>query len=144
MFSASALGSTSLCRIDVSCESIKISLQASSDGKTNRMARRYGAERMIVVSFDRKVSSKAVKHVIDGGVWVNGTVFHFLGCSSSGLKIRTCYMFQGSRTEIESVLAECFVMKKDTPATSKRMKRIGMLFSELKLTSVVVEDKNVN
>ena len=134
--------STSLCRIDVSCESIKISLQASSDGKTNRMARRYGAERMIVVSFDRKVSSKAVKHVIDGGVWVNGTVFHFLGCSSSGLKSRTCYMFQGSRTEIESVLAECFVMKKDTP-TSKRMKRIGMLFSELKLTSVVVEDKNV-
>lgn len=97
-----------------------------------------------MVSFDRKVSSKAVKHVIDGGVWVNGTVFHFLGCSSSGLKIRTCYMFQGSRTEIESVLAECFVMKKDTPATSKRMKRIGMLFSELKLTSVVVEDKNVN
>ncbi|KAL5489393.1 hypothetical protein EMCRGX_G018482 [Ephydatia muelleri] len=133
---------TALCRLDVSCESIKISLPAPSDGKTNRMAHRYGAEKMIVVSFDRKVSPRVVKHVIDGGVWVNGTVFHFLGCSSSGLKSRTCYMFQGSKGEIERMLAECFVMKKDTP-TSKRMKRIGMLFSELKLTSVVVVDKDV-
>ena len=137
-----SLCSTSLCRIDVSCESIKISLQVTNDGKTNRMAHRYGAEKMIVVSFDRKVSTKVVKHVIDKGVWVNGSVFNFLGCSSSGLKSRTCYMFQGSKNEIERVLAECFVMKKDTP-TSKRMKRIGMLFSELKLTSVVVVDNNV-
>ena len=133
---------TALCRLDITSETIRISLSVSNDGKTNRMAHRYGAEKMIVVSFDRKMSPNAVKHVISEGVWVNGTVFNFLGCSSSGLKSRTCYMFQGSKHEVEKVLAECFVMKKDTPV-SKRLKRIGMLFSELKLTSVIVPDSDV-
>ena len=80
----------------------------SSETKTNRMVDRYGEDHFILLDFEnRDVPAELVQKVLLKGVLVNGEEYHFLGCSSSGLKKRTCYMLRGSKKDVETVLREC-------------------------------------
>ena len=45
-----------------------------------------------------------VQKMLLGGILVNGLEYNFLGCSSSGLKSRKCFMWRGPKEEVESIL----------------------------------------
>ena len=110
--------------------------------QTNRMLDRYGSDSFIIFDFSRKVETATVRGILRGGVTINGEEYHFIGCSSSGLKERTCYMFKGSLTDVNQVLEECgsFLSIK---SRYKRLKRIGLLFSSATPTHIEVLDDRV-
>ena len=110
--------------------------------QTNRMLDRYSSNSFIIFDFSRKVEAATVRKILRGGVTINGEEYHFIGCSSSGLKERTCYMFKGSPTDIDQVLEECgsFLSIK---SRYKRLKRIGLLFSSATPTQIEVPDDRV-
>ena len=53
----------------------------------------------MLVDFHRKVLAESVIKMLKQGVWVNSEENQFLGCSSSGLRKRTCYMLQGTKED---------------------------------------------
>ncbi len=61
-------------------------------------------------------------------VFIGGSEFSLLGCSSGGLKQRKCVLWRGPPAEAEAVLAECGRFHR-LGAVSKRMARVGQLFS---------------
>ena len=110
--------------------------------QTNRMIDRYGSDSFIIFDFSRKVEEATVRRILRGGLTINGEEYQFIGCSSSGLKERTCYMFKGSRADVNLVLEECgsfsFIKSR-----YKRLKRIGLLFSSASPTRIEVPDDKV-
>ena len=131
-----------LHQVEVTTENIITSFYYFTKGRTNRMVHRYGCDDLLLLSFHRKVSPQIVLWVLQCGLWVNGEEYRFLGSSSSGLKNRTCYMIRGSKERVTEVRNECGQFSK-IKSVSKRLKRIGMLFSEVRPTNVVVQDENV-
>ncbi len=89
------------------------------------------------MNFGKKVESAVVRKVLNGGIFINGEEFHFIGCSSGGLKSRTCYMFKGSQDDVKQIWAECgdFSLIK---SRYKRLKRIGLLFSSAIPTGIEI------
>ena len=110
--------------------------------QTNRMLDRYGSNSFIIFDFSRKVEAATVRKILRGGVTINGEEYHFIGCSSSGLKERTCYMFKGCPTDINQVLEECGSFS-SIKSRYKRLKRIGLLFSSATPTHIEVPDDRV-
>ena len=108
----------------------------------DRMVNRYGASKFVWLEFDRKVAANTVVHFLTYGMYIDGEEYQFIGCSQGGIKNRHCYMFKGSVELVEKVLAECgqFNIIK---STSKRLKRIGLLFSKATPTEVAVAEKDV-
>lgn len=110
--------------------------------QTNRMLDRYGSDSFIIFDFSRKVEVATVRGILQGGLTINGEEYQFIGCSSSGLKERTCYMFKGSCADVDLVLEECgsfsFIKSR-----YKRLKRIGLLFSSASPTRIEVPDDKV-
>ncbi len=78
-----------------------------------------------------------VRKVLNGGVFINGEEFHFIGCSSGGLKSRTCYMFKGSQNDIKQIWTECGKFSA-IKSRYKRLKRIGVLFSSATPTGIKI------
>ena len=145
-FNISRPSSSSSCvylrQIQVTNDCIQLSYTIFSQGKTNRMVDRYGQD-LLVLCFDSKVSPSLVQSILRPGILVNGKLYNFLGCNSSGLRSRTCYMFCGRKKQVEQVRSDCGDFSA-IPSVSKRLKRIGMLFSEVKLTGVVITDDDVH
>ena len=127
-----------LRQVKITNENVCTSYDTFAPGHTNRMLDRYGQD-LLVLCFDYKVSPKIVSDILRPGILINGEDYNFLGCSSSGLKSRTCYMFRGTKQRIGKVRKECGDFTR-IPTVSKRLKRIGMLFSEVKLTNFAVHD----
>jgi hypothetical protein len=120
-----------------------IELTFSHFEKTNRIVQRYGSDSFIMVTFDMKVNSKVVRDILNKPVFLNGIQYSFLGCSSSGLKQRKCYMYKGDIAAVEKVLDECGSFK-SIKSVSKQLKRISQLFSSGIPTELNVEDDNVS
>lgn len=131
-----------LRRMEISPHSIKLSFSPFSRGETNRMVDRYGKESFVLLDFHKEVPANVVERILCQGVWVNGEEFQFLGCSSSGLKTRTCYMLRGNIGDVQAVLKECGDFSA-IPSVSKRLSRIGLLFSAVRPTNVEVLDDEV-
>lgn len=110
--------------------------------QTNRIIDRYGQNCLLLVNFHQKVASGLVQRVLFDGILVNGKKYNFLGCSSSGLKDRKCYMLCGSVEDVKRVWRECGEFR-SIKSVSKCLKRIGLLFSAAWPTNVCVADKNV-
>lgn len=110
--------------------------------QTNRMLDRYDSNSFIIFDFTKKVEAAVVRNILRGGVTINGDQYHFIGCSSSGLKERTCYMFKGSPTDVDQVLEECGSFS-SIKSRYKRLKRIGLLFSSATPTHIEVPDDRV-
>ena len=110
--------------------------------QTNRMVDRYGEDSFVLLQFHMKLSEVYIREVLQQGIFVNGEEYRFLGCSSSGLKSKKCYLFKGDVERVETVLSECGNFNKIN-MVSKRLKRIGLLFSVAINTGVVVPDNKV-
>ena len=108
----------------------------------DRMVDRYGTSKFVHLEFDKNVPADTVIHFLTYGMYIDGEEYQFIGCSQGGIKARHCYMFKGSVEEVEKVLAECgqFAVIK---STSKRLKRIALLFSKATPTEVTVPEGDV-
>eukprot|EP01061_Rhynchopus_euleeides_P038471 TRINITY_DN65_c1_g1_i2.p1 TRINITY_DN65_c1_g1~~TRINITY_DN65_c1_g1_i2.p1 ORF type:complete len:1815 (+),score=482.44 TRINITY_DN65_c1_g1_i2:105-5549(+) len=102
----------------------------ASEAAQNRFMGKFrdARSRMCVFSFHPKVPAKMVRNLLDQGVYIDGKAFWFLGCTSSGMKQRRCYLYQGTVQEIDGLLAQCGNFAQ-IPKMSKRLARIGLLFS---------------
>ena len=110
--------------------------------QTNRMVDRYGEENFVLLQFHAKLHNSYIRDVLRQGIYVNGEEYQFLGCSSSGLKGRKCYMLKGRVEDVTEVLEQCGNFKK-IKMVSKRLKRISQLFSVAIKTGVIVPDDKV-
>ena len=110
--------------------------------QTNRMLDRYGSDNFILFDFSRKVESATVRDILRNGITINGEEYQFIGCSSNGLKERTCYMYRGSSDDVEKVLKECGTFT-SIKSRYKRLKRIGLLFSSATPTRIEIPDDKV-
>ena len=133
--------------MQVTVRSISIDQEISATSmkhfeQTNRMLDRYGSDSFIIFDFSRKIVAATVRGILRGGVTINGEEYQFIGCSSSGLKERTCYMFKGSPTEVNQVLEECGSFS-SIKSRYKRLKRIGLLFSSATPTRIEIPDDRV-
>ena len=133
--------------MQVTVRSISIDQEISTTSmkhfeQTNRMLDRYGSDRFIIFDFSRKIVAARVCGILCGGVTINGEEYQFIGCSSSGLKERTCYMFKGSPNDISQVLEECGSFS-SIKSRYKRLKQIGLLFSSATPTHIEIPDDMV-
>ncbi|KAK3748423.1 hypothetical protein QZH41_005767 [Actinostola sp. cb2023] len=110
-------------------------------GECNRFIERHGADKLVILAFDMSVKSTVVQKMLLHGVTVNGELYSFLGCSSSGLKERKSFMWKGSQKDADAIIAENGEF--DEKSVSKRMARISLLFSAIKLTSISVYKEEV-
>ena len=117
-------------------ESITTSYQRQEG---NRMMSRYNSDQFVTVTFDRFLKSELIISILSNGVRINGAECHFLGCSTGGVKERTCFLLKGPANHVKEVLQECgsFV---DIKSPSKMLKRIGLLFSKCQQTHVTPVD----
>ena len=108
----------------------------------DRMVDRYGTSKFVRLEFDKNVEASTVVHFLNYGMYIDGEEYQFIGCSQGGIKNRHCYMFKGSVELVKEVLAECgqFSVIK---STSKRLKRIGLLFSKATPTEVTIPEGDV-
>ena len=72
-------------------------------------------------------------------MFIRGEEYSFLGCSSGGLKERKCYLWRGPEEEVETLLKECGQFDK-LKTVSKRMARVGQLFSGVFPSGVLLEE----
>ena len=104
-----------------------------SKGETNRFIHRYGVQNLALVEFHITVKANIVESMLKTGIVINGSLYSFLGCSSKGLKERKCYLWKGSEKEVQDRLLENGAFEKIS-SLPKRMARIGLLFSAVRLT----------
>lgn len=103
----------------------------------------YGAENFLVVHFNFKMKPKDIAAILSKGIDLGGGNFQFIGCSSSGLKKRSCYMMKGTAEEVKRVRdVECgqFASIGSIP---KKLKGIGLLFSNATPTSIEVRNGSI-
>ena len=142
LLTPAATSTISVPTVNIRTDSIELTFSLIDKGKTNRMIDRYGIEQFVLVSFDGRVSYKTVCDILNKGVWINGNEYQFLGCSSSGLKQRKCYMFKGDLKTVGKVLKECGSFE-SIKSVSKQLKRIGQLFSAAVPTGVSITGEQV-
>ncbi len=132
----------SLRRVEIGPRSISLSFYPFTRGETNRMVDRYDKESFVLLNFHKELAADVAVKILRKGVCISGEEFQFLGCSSSGLKSRTCYMLCGTPGDVQNVLKECGNFSA-IKSVSKRLSRIGLLFSAVKSTNVEVLDEHV-
>ena len=134
-----------VCRENVRCIDVDQEISFTTFKyfeQTNRMLDRYGNDNFIIFDFSRKVEAATVRKVLRGGIIVNGDEYQFIGCSSNGLKERTCYMFRGSLCDVDRLLEECGSFS-SIKTKYKCLKRIGLLFSSATPTRIEIPDDKV-
>lgn len=120
---------------------VKESFTLLPKGMRNRMVDRYGAKEFLLVHFNAKMREKDVVEILSKGIFMDGHPFHFIGCSSSGLKKRSCYLMRGTVEEVEKVRdVECAQFA-STTSIPKKLKGIGLLFSNACPTGVDVRSE---
>ncbi|KAI6654778.1 Regulator of nonsense transcripts 1 [Oopsacas minuta] len=127
---------------DLNPGEILLSYPPMDSFQTNRMVDRYGEDNFVLLQFHSKLPNSYIRDVLRKGVYVNGDEFQFLGCSSSGLKGRKCYLLKGNIEDVRVVLEQCGNFSK-IKMVSKRLKRISQLFSVAMKTGVMVPDDKV-
>ena len=127
---------------DLNPGEILLSYPPMDSFQTNRMVDRYGEDSFVLLQFHSKLPNSYIRDVLHKGLFINGEEFQFLGCSSSGLKGRKCYLLKGNVEDVRVVLEQCGNFSK-IKMVSKRLKRISMLFSVAMKTGVDVPDDKV-
>ncbi|XP_045213518.2 uncharacterized protein LOC123564206 [Mercenaria mercenaria] len=111
-------------------------------GETSRFIVREGHDHLICLKFDISVKATFVQKMLLGGLFVNGCQYSFLGCSASGLKSRKCFMYQGNARDVEQILLRHGDFS-SIRTVSKRLARIGLLFSGIFPTTVTVAEEDI-
>lgn len=126
----------------ITTKGIQCEFYQYSTRERDRMVDRYGTDKFVRLEFDRNIEANTVVHFLSFGIYIDGEEYQFIGCSQGGIKNRHCYMFKGSVDDVEKVLAECGQFT-DIKSTSKKLKRIGLLFSKATRTDVIISEKDV-
>lgn len=89
----------------ISCTTSEVyhSFISSVPGKTSRFLEENDKGRLFVVEFSPDIPSSDVYNVLVSGVRIQGEKYNFIGCSSSGLKKRKCYLWRGSASDADAV-----------------------------------------
>ncbi|KAH3869364.1 uncharacterized protein LOC127868002 isoform X2 [Dreissena polymorpha] len=110
--------------------------------KVNRFFSRFGYKQLLCLHFDNNFPSKRAEELCLKGVKVNGKAYEFLGCSTAGIKQRKCFMWQGTRDEVVSILKECGEFG-ELKTVSQYLGSISLLFSDVQLTPIIVKEKQI-
>lgn len=112
-------------------------------GRTNRFMTRYplADDKLIQLYFHISVRSERVQNMLLNGVTVNGENYSFLGCSSEGLKFRRCFMWKGTEDQVMAIIKANGDF--DQNVVSKRMARFGLLFSEVLMTHIEINNEQM-
>ena len=111
-------------------------------GKINRIVDKYGTANLFILHFEMRILPIIAEVMLKNGVLINGEMYSLLGCSSSGLKDRKCYLWRGSNLDADRVREEngCFSKLKTTP---KQMTRFSLLLSNVQKTRVEVTENQI-
>lgn len=135
----------SIQTIDIYLEEDQIRAKAGRTsfprGFTNRFVDRYGSKQFALINFDAGVSSRKIQVILATGVIIDSVLYSFLGCSSTGLKNRKCYLWRGSKEEAANVVQENGDFRGFT-SVSKMTSRVGLLFSGCKM-AIRISSKKV-
>eukprot|EP00978_Attheya_sp_CCMP212_P042524 scaffold260436_cov51-Attheya_sp.AAC.2 len=112
-------------------------------GKVNRFLDQYGSNHVVIIEFDYELPAKVVSEVLCDGVKIRGRTYSFLGCSSSGLKKRKCYLWEGTASDAERIRQENGNFAK-IKTVSKRIARFSLLLTNavptnIKPSNIIVE-----
>ena len=105
----------------------------------SRFTGKYGFENLVAFHFDQKLRPTEVQKILLGKIYINGDQFSFLGCSSIGLKSRNVFLWRGTKEDVKKIFEESGNFEK-IPSKSKRMARWGLLFSEVYITDICLDD----
>jgi len=128
--------------LEITTNAIEFKYYRYNPKEKDRMVNRYGANNFIRLEFHKRVEPSNARRVLQYGVHVDGEEYQFIGCSQAGIKDRHCYMYKGSVKDVESILTECGHFEA-IKSTSKRLKRIGLLFSKAIPTEVKVSKEDL-
>ena len=118
-------------------------IELSSDKvATSRFTDKYGFENLASIHFDQKLRPTEVQKILLGKIYINGDQFSFLGCSAIGLKSRNVFLWRGSKEDVKKIFADAGNFEKIS-SKSKRMARVGLLFSEVYITDIQIDDSNI-
>lgn len=110
--------------------------------KKGRFFQKIPTEELFCLEFDMKLSPNDVRKILLGKIYVNGHEFAFLGCSSTGMKIRKAFLMKGDKKSVENKLAACGEFEK-IQSVSKRLARITLLFSSVYLTNIEIKNDDI-
>ena len=118
-------------------------IELSSDKiATSRFTDKYGFENLAFIHFDQKLRPTEVQKILLGKIYINGDQFSFLGCSAIGLKSRNVFLWRGTKEDVKKIFADAGNFEKIS-SKSKRMARVGLLFSEVYITDIQIDDSNI-
>ena len=113
-----------------------------STRKTNRFISVHGHENLACIEFQPSIRSTRVQKTLLNGLRINGELYTFLGCSSGGMKKRKCFLWKGKEEhgqKLIQALGDFSAIK----TVSKRLARISLLFTEVQLTSIKIDRKDI-
>lgn len=122
--------------LSLSGSELRQSFVSYQPGKTSRFVERYGTRRIFLLEFEPEVPSFTVQKLLGDGIKIQGRQYSFLGCSSSGLKKRKCYLLEGTNADAEAVREENGDFS-SIASVSKRIARFSLLLSNVVPTRVV-------
>ena len=85
-------------------------------------------------------SAEYICRLLQSGVCLNGTTYHFFGHSNSQLKSRSCFLYAASEAEISRKIESMGDFSK-LKSVGKKAKRIGLLFSSADMGVVLPPDR---
>jgi len=120
--------------LTLSTSEVSLSFSSDQPGKVSRFLRRYGGEYLFLLEFTTDIPATGVYEILNAGVMIQGAVYSYLGCSSSGLKSRKCFLWRGSAADAEGI-REANGNFSQITSVAKRTARFSLL-----LTNVVPTD----
>ncbi|CAB9503937.1 polymerase alpha-associated DNA helicase A [Seminavis robusta] len=106
-------------------------------GLTNRFLQKRGRSHdLFLVQFDARIVSATVFEVLHGGLFIQGEMYSFLGCSSSGLKMRKAYLLRGTAEQAEKE-REMYGSFAELSTVPKQIARFSLLLTQVVPTNVV-------
>ena len=115
--------------------------------QANRLVEKYDPaclnDKFASILFDQKLDQDFIKQILFNGIGLNHEKYHFIGCSNSQLRGRSCYLYAGSPDQIQRIIDENGDFDK-IKNLSKRMARIGLLFSSCTPTIDIPSDNVID
>lgn len=91
------------------------------------------------IKFAKELNSDFVGQILLNEIGLNDQTYHFLGCSPSKLKERSCYLYADSFQQIDKLIEENGDFNQ-IKSISKRIARIGLLFTNCTPTIDIPSD----
>lgn len=105
-------------------------------GRSSRFLQRRGqTDDLFLVEFERSIPGSIVLRILQNGVHIQGCIYSFLGCSSSGLKKRKAYVIRGSH-QVANNEREKYGSFSSLKDASKQISRFSLMLTNVVMTDV--------